>query len=509
VIAVDLGQPALIRAYLLADLLAGAFDVELVGSHFPHWTKLWRPLADARIALRRIPGARLPRYFCTLEATATALDADVIYASKPKFPSYGLGILAKEAIPGRPLLLDLDDREILFHARSAPIELEALREHEDGEEFVLPTSALWDQHYESLIPYADHVTASNPALAAFAGGTVLPQVRDERVFDPALYDRAAIRRRLGFEPSERIILFAGAAHPHKGLERLATAVTRLRDPAVKLAIVGDVSPLLIDALAPHAGCLRLIPPQPFADMAAITCSADLVCLPQDAAHPATSYQIPMKLTDALAMAVPCMATPLPPLAKHVSDGLVTALDARPLEDQLRALFDQYAEVKARAVANREIFVAEYSYAAVRPRLTEKIRQLANHPPTSTLPEQLSTTLAFQRSAFTSRESQMRLEGIQAQFDLERLETLRRQVDKGNRRTRADGQRLDTLRRRLEKANRRAAVAEQELAKIRKRLESLEMRVCKQNRKLARLGRRSSKAKSVRSRVMQAVRKRIA
>ena len=48
-----------------------------------------------------------------MEQVAREIDADAIYVSKPRLPSYGVGILAKMA-HNRPLVLDIDDDELAF-----------------------------------------------------------------------------------------------------------------------------------------------------------------------------------------------------------------------------------------------------------------------------------------------------------------------------------------------------------------------------------------------------------
>ena len=41
----------------------------------------------------------------------------------------------------------------------------------------------------------------------------------------------------------------------------------------------------------------------------LVAAADLACVIQDPAHPVSRYQMPAKVTDALAMGVPCLVTP--------------------------------------------------------------------------------------------------------------------------------------------------------------------------------------------------------
>ena len=51
-----------------------------------------------------------------------ALDADAVWVSKPRLPSYLLGIEAKRA-RNRPLVLDVDDHELAFFAEDTALAL--------------------------------------------------------------------------------------------------------------------------------------------------------------------------------------------------------------------------------------------------------------------------------------------------------------------------------------------------------------------------------------------------
>jgi glycosyltransferase involved in cell wall biosynthesis len=104
-----------------------------------------------------------------------------------------------------------------------------------------PYGRLWTQYCESVIADADAVTVSNQVLGDRYGGTVIPHARDERLFDPARYDRDRVRASFGFEPDEHIILFGGTPRRHKGVVDVARALHQIGDPRLQLCLIGPPS----------------------------------------------------------------------------------------------------------------------------------------------------------------------------------------------------------------------------------------------------------------------------
>ena len=60
---------------------------------------------------------------------------------------------------------------------------------------------------------------------------------DLNLFRPS--DQATARRRLGFDPVEKLVLYVGRLEPEKGIERLLAAISHLKhDRRIKLAVIG-------------------------------------------------------------------------------------------------------------------------------------------------------------------------------------------------------------------------------------------------------------------------------
>lgn len=404
VICWDMGHNPLGRAHLIAGVLARSFEVELVGAQFPRFgTSIWAPVRDSSIPMRAFEGASFPGHLARMDEIAASIDADAVYVSKPRLPSYELGMLAK-AQRACPLLLDVDDRELAFFGATTAIDLDEAAARAGDPDFAIPFGETWTRVFDGLIPCADHLTVSNAALQSCYGGELFPHVRDERVFDPSLYDRDAVRAKLGFGPEDRVVLFIGTPREHKGLFEIAEALERIGDPRNKLCVVGSAPDKSVrkrlEALPRER--VRLLPDQPYAELPRNLAVGDLICLFQDPRSEIARYQMPAKFTDGLAMGVPMIARRVPPLEAAAADGLVELVDGAPLHERIAEALDDRDARRERALAARERFLEEYSYAAMAPRLKRTVERLLESP--SPLASPVKRVIAFQREAFDARLS---------------------------------------------------------------------------------------------------------
>ena len=390
VIAFNVTHNHLARAYVLADLLRSHYRVEVVGPVFPEYgNEIWKPLQQSRVPIKWFHGMSLPVYFEQLEKVANKIDGDIIIVSKPMLPSYLLGIILKK-LRNRPLILDIDDFEMGSFIgtsrdgtdKEAPLRLDRMPGASRDKDFYKPYGKLWTRYCDSIVEHADAVTVANVALQTKYGGLLIPQIRDEGTYDPALYDRDAIRAEFGYEKDDRVILFLGTPYRHKGIHHVAEALHKLGNEKYKLCIIGSI---LDDELRAYFSSLgnrniRFLPDQSFHDTPRNLCLADLVCLLQDPAHGTASHQMPAKFADALAMGVPMLGTGTPPLMDAAGDGLIEMLGDAPLHQKIDEIFRNYARHKERAVRNRAKFCEQYSYAANRSRLVDVIKSLYDAPP---------------------------------------------------------------------------------------------------------------------------------
>jgi glycosyltransferase involved in cell wall biosynthesis len=381
VVSWDVGHNPLGRANVLAEVLDRHYDVELWGAQFERYgSQIWAPLRRASVPINVFDGSELPQHVRTIDKVVAGLGADAVWVSKPRLPSYLFGIQAKLA-RNRPLVLDVDDHELSFFAEDEGLDLDEL----DGwsrEELKLPFERGWTRLCDTYIEDADALTVSNVALQARYGGTIVPHARDELRFDPSRIDREAVRARLEVRPDERLLLFGGTPRAHKGVVEVLEALERLGDDRYRVLMFGTRE---FDELRHRIGDLarwaRVLPPQPFDLLPELVGAADLACVVQDPSHPVSPYQLPAKVFDALAMGVPCLVAPTPPLAPLVAEDVFQVLEPNDeLHERIARVFDDPAEARERADRGRQIFLDRYSYAAVAQQVVPVFEQLLGNTP---------------------------------------------------------------------------------------------------------------------------------
>lgn len=367
VLTFDLSDNATGRADLLARLLAPRWEVSVVGPIFG--SGLWPPLSGSRVKHHGVRVARrLPGFTRHVPALLRLIDGDLIYASKPRPTSFGLGLLARRQLR-RPLVLDIDDWELGFFYRSG-FWGRVGRALNLGNPNGLP----WTWAAERAVGAADAVTVASRFLEARFGGTLIPHVRDTDVWDPARWDPKPARAALGVG-DRPVVMFLGTPRAYKGVDDLIGAVGALGGHAT-LAVVGvdPASPLGRQwASVPF---VRVVGEIPFEDVPRWLVAADVVAVPQRATSD-TLGQVPAKLFDAMALARPIVSTRVSMIPEILEGcGLVVAPgDARALADALRRLLEDGESARALGRRARARCEAVYSFRAARARLFPLIESL--------------------------------------------------------------------------------------------------------------------------------------
>ncbi|HEX5365072.1 MAG TPA: glycosyltransferase [Acidimicrobiales bacterium] len=382
------------RAHLLAEVLARSFEVEVVGATFDRFGGgVWEPVRRAGMPVRTFRGGDLHSMLPEMERFAATLDGDAVVVAKPRLPGLALAMLAVLQ-RRRPVVLDVDDHELAFVGADTGLTLDDVARLGDDPVLDNPFGGPWTRCCDGLVADADAVTVSNPTLQGRYGGEVVGHARDETLFDPARYDRARARADAGFADDDRIVLFGGTPRRHKGVVDVAAALARTGDPRRKLCLIDtpELGELAAD-LAEYAAHVVTVPPRGLTEMPALLAAADAVVALQDPASPVAAYQIPAKVTDALAMGVPCLVRRVPPLQHLVDADAVTVADGDLAEALWQVLEDPAA--RRRAGTGRELFRAELSYAAVAPRLA---RIVGDH-----LGTDRPVPLSFERTVTLARQ----------------------------------------------------------------------------------------------------------
>lgn len=361
VLCFDLSRNAAGRADLLARLLAPRYEVEVVGPCFA--PGIWRPVQGGPIPYRSVSGSRYPRFLAALPALLRLADGDLIYASKPRPTSFGLGLL-KRRLSGRPLILDIDDWEVGFFYRAGlPGRI--------GRSLNLanPNGLPWTWMMERLVHRVSFRTVASRFLEGRFGGLLLPHVRDTEAWRPDSHDPAPARSRLGVA-REKVVMFLGTPRGHKGLDDLVEAVRIIGRSDLILALVGtdpdSHTGRRLRALEPTVRCVGKIP---FDEVPHYLEVADVVAIPQRRESDSLA-QVPAKLFDAMALGRPIVSTRVS-MIPEILDGcglVVEPEDPQALSQALAFLLDHPDEAAALGVRARARADGYYSYAAARRRL---------------------------------------------------------------------------------------------------------------------------------------------
>jgi glycosyltransferase involved in cell wall biosynthesis len=367
ILAFDLSDNATGRADLLARLLAPRWEVEVVGPRFGD--AVWQPAQGGPVAHHAVVvgGARrYPRFARLWRELLARADGDVLYASKPRATSYGTALLARRR---RPLLLDIDDWEVGFFRRAG-----AWGTLGRALNLGNPNGLPWTWLMERLVGSADAITVASRFLQRRFGGTLIPHARDTEAWDPARYDRAQARARLGVG-TERVVMFLGTPRGHKGVDDLVEAVGALGGD-VRLVLVGADPDGDAGRRWAARSWVRVVGEIPFDDVPRYLVAADAVAVPQRATTD-TVGQVPAKIFDAMALALPIVSSAVS-MIPEILQGcgvLVPPGDAVALSTALRRLLDDpagAAELGRRARARCQ---EHYSFAAARAALFPLVERL--------------------------------------------------------------------------------------------------------------------------------------
>lgn len=360
VLCFDVSDNAAGRAHLLAQLLAPIAEVEIVGPR--HGAGVWPPVAADGVRYVSVPAGRIASFAGALPGLLRAADGDLLYASKPRLGSAGLGLL-KRRLGGRPLLLDIDDWEVGFFLRGGVWGTVGRAVN-----WTNPRGLPWTWLMERAARTADAITVASRFLQERFGGTLIPHVRDTDAWRPGRDDPTKVRAQLD-ATGKRLVMFLGTAREHKGVDDLVTAVAALARPDLVLALVGtDPDGATGRRLRTRLPALRLIPAIAFSEVPRYLEAADVVAVPQRDG-PDTRGQVPAKLFDAMALARPIVATRVSMIPEILDGGgcgvLVPPGDAAALGAAIERLASDPEKARELGARARARCVDHYSFASAR------------------------------------------------------------------------------------------------------------------------------------------------
>jgi hypothetical protein len=202
------------------------------------------------------------------------------------------------------------------------------------------------------------------------------------------------------------LLFGGTPRAHKGITEIVAALDRLGNDRYRVLVFGTRE---FDELRPALGDLErwaiTLPYQRFHELPCIVGAADLACVLQDPDHPVARSQMPAKVTDALAMQVPCLVRPVPPLRDLVGTGVVHVVDdTMPLHERIASIFADPDDAIERARRGRTVFEEQYSYEAVGADLAPRVEELLASAPAP--PDRIAELVEIPRARFRAHRARL-------------------------------------------------------------------------------------------------------
>lgn len=360
------------RAWLLAKVLQRHYEVEIVGPIFGDG--IWKPVADDKsIPYKSVEiGGRFKPYVQIMKLTKK-IDGDIIYASKPVFTSFGVGLL-KKLFAEKPLVLDIDDWEMGFiKERYSRLSFAArFKSLVSSILFLYGMGSYWSGLLgEKLARFADEITVSNTFLKEKFGGTIVCHGRNTKTFDPKRFNKDLVREKYGIEKSKKIVMFFGTPRPHKGIEDLIKAVNIIEDRDDILVNVGvddrdQYSQKAVEAAKKALNNrFRGFGLQPFERVPEILSMTDVVVIPQRK-NLATIGQVPAKVFDAMAMAKPIIATSVSDLPEILDrcGWIVEPEKPEQLAEKIQYVLNNPEEAEDMGNKARQKCIEKYSWDAM-------------------------------------------------------------------------------------------------------------------------------------------------
>lgn len=321
----ELAHNAAGRVYTLAKLYETFADVEIIGSIFPtHGREVWEPIRNTTIPCHTFVVDDQSRFIEQAIELVAANPYDIVHLSKPRAPNIFFGILYKQIWDAK-VLVDIDDEELAFVGAETPISIdEYIKQYDKLPEIKDLGGKDWTRIAVGLAREFDGITVSNPALQQRYGGEIIRHARDNKQTLPSADLKNKSRKKYGIPDEKKVVLFFGTPREHKGLEQIADAIASLKGNELIFVIVGD---FLDTALKSRLQAKKdveyiFIGDQPFDAVSEITAMGDYCILHQNIDTYISRFQIPAKLTDAMASGLTVIASNCPPFADIIAVGAV-------------------------------------------------------------------------------------------------------------------------------------------------------------------------------------------
>jgi glycosyltransferase involved in cell wall biosynthesis len=362
----NLSNNSLGRAYVLGQLLSGNFQVEIMGPLIKGG--IWEPLRNSDIPIKVIPYSKFPSLLFKLPKILKSIDAEIIYAIKPRFTSFGFGLL-KKFFSKTPLVLDIDDWEVSFYLQKGFTSRLSRLIH-----IFNPNGFFWTWVLQFFVPCATKITTVSTYLQKKFGGEIIIHAKDTDFLSPEKFKGNNIKKHFGLE-GKKIVTFLGTPRRYKGVEDVLKAILSIEDSELVMMVIGaDMSGVYEKDLKKLGGAkLLLVPPVAYREVPTYLALSDIVVIPQRKTFD-TMGQIPSKLFDAMSMAKPIIATKVSdiPDILHNCGILVDAQSPDQFRKAILWVFDNQDKAAKMGQKARQKCIREFSFTSMRQKLLNVI-----------------------------------------------------------------------------------------------------------------------------------------
>lgn len=365
------------KAYNIAEALSEDYKVQLLGFRFFE-NDIFEPYKNEQSSFETtyIDACNFPDFDKIFKDAISQIKGDVIYAVKPRLSSLGLGLYANYYLK-KPLILEFNDLETVVsnpqkHNIDEDFSLKTI--NLNNKDLLIPYSVIWSKIMERFACKLPLTTTHNKNLNKYFGGRsfYIRNLKDEKFYNPNIYSRDKIRTELGFSSEDRIILFGGMLRKHKGIYQLVELLKKLEDKRYKILFVSSrITPDQKKFEQQYGHMVKILPAHGRNEMSKINYASDLVILWLDQKIPASNYQMPFKLTDAIAMNVPVIVNDVSDLGDLGRDGYLRVVEYgnfNLLIDTINDIFSNKEKTKSMTQNARSLYLRQFSYQSIKKQI---------------------------------------------------------------------------------------------------------------------------------------------
>jgi len=353
IIIADLSSNSIVRTYPIAKVLERKHNVKIYGTVLKGYINIayrdefnFNVFPFNKFKIKNL--MKIKKFF----------NGDIIYPFKPLPTSLGYALTKKLDVP---IILDIEDWEFgVYLSRSKKAFLRSIIVPDNIEHNFYST-----YFCEFLVNFVNDITVASNFLQKRFGGVKLPHGADVEFFNPKNFNKKILRKKYNIRENDIIILFAGTAYYHKGIDIIIDVINNIGIKNLKLLFVGTDPSNFLENITDKRNLLK-IKYQPHYLMPELLALSDIVIVP-NRPTPFSKAQVPGKIYEALAMGKVVIGSDISDIPEILKDcGII--IDHRnmriELENALVKLIEHPYLFEEFGVKARQIACEKYSWDAM-------------------------------------------------------------------------------------------------------------------------------------------------